>query len=252
MTSRVSPPPAPKAASAQSPAQKPHANAAERFRESLAKAKSPNKPSAPRKQAAEAEPHGATPAALPYELRPDGTLVVTPYSVSSAAARAPSHATHAKVHSASVATAAIEQSQRDADLPIENVRVGRAGDTVRVHATVGQGEHQGVELRAVSRDGRVEVELRAGDTDAAQRLRSELASLRDSLETQGIERVSVTVVDASAESRGSSQPDSQRERRGREDETQEHPDALGAIEQRNNTRERQDPRDERDERDYLL
>jgi len=128
-----------------------------------------------------------------------------PFCPTPAAEANAGHAIAAKVHRAQIAAAATEsaeRSQRDAELGIENVRVGRAGETVRVHATVSHGEHQGVELRAVSKDGRVEVELRAADSEAAQRLRAEMGSLRESLDAQGIERVRVSVVDATSESRG--------------------------------------------------
>lgn len=88
-------------------------------------------------------------------------------------------------------------------LAVEQVRVGRAGDTVRVHATLGEGAHKGVELRAVERNGKIEVELVAQDSVGAERLRSEMTGLRDTLDASGNDRVAVSVVDASASSRES-------------------------------------------------
>ncbi len=248
-TNRVSNAAPPKAASAQGPSAK-NSDAASRFRESLAKAKSPAKEGANRKKP---EARGAPePRAEPFELRAEAMLVVTPYGISGGQSLARTHSTQAHVRTATQATAQSEQAERDGALAIENVRVGRAGDTVRGHATVGQGEHQGVELRAVEKNGRIEVELRAADSDAAQRLRGELASMRESLEHQGIERVSVSVVDASSEARGFSQGQSQRdpERRSSDDE----PGDLRSEPARGRASsvERGRGDEVRDERDYLL
>lgn len=112
-------------------------------------------------------------------------------------------------------------------LAIEGVQVGRAGETVRVHATLSEGAHRGVELRAVTRDGKVEVELRAQDATAADRLRAELGSLRETLAEQGLERVDVRVVEAGASS-GAGTNGGGSEQRARDERTTRARDALGA------------------------
>jgi hypothetical protein len=66
-------------------------------------------------------------------------------------------------------------------MPIERVRVGRGEGVVRVHATLSEGRHRGVELRAVERDGRVQVELVAREPEALSRLQRELPSLRSAI-----------------------------------------------------------------------
>lgn len=274
MTNGVSSAPPPKGPSAQGQsARNPHerAVAADRFKASLGNARPAAKPSANgRSGPSKTESRGAkTEEPSPFEVRPDGLLVVAPYAFSPAIAGSGAHAIHGKVQRAQAAASATElaeQAQRDVELGVENVRVGRAGETVRVHATVSRGEHQGVELRAVSKDGRVEVELRATDHEAAQRLRAEMGSLRSSLDSQGIDRVNVSVVDASSEGRGASGERSnegrQQEQRERQRASHSQDEALsagrasrGAPSDRrdeNNPRDPGDPREIQDDRDYLL
>jgi hypothetical protein len=79
-------------------------------------------------------------------------------------------------------------------MPIEHVRVGRRDGEVRVHATLSEGAHRGVELRAVARNGRVEVELVADNADALARLQRELPSLRAALGDGARADLSVCVV----------------------------------------------------------
>lgn len=277
MTNGVSNAPPPKGPSAQGQsARNPHerAVAADRFKASLGNARPAAKPSANGRSGPSKAPRAEkSEEPSPFEVRADGLLVVAPYAFSPAIAGSGAHAIHGKVQRAQAAARATElaeQAQRDVELGVENVRVGRAGETVRVHATVSRGEHQGVELRAVSKDGRVEVELRATDHEAAQRLRAEMGSLRSSLDSQGIDRVNVNVVDASSEGRGASGEHSnegrqqeQRERQ-RASHSQDEPLSAGRASrgasrgEASDQRDESDPRDPRelreiqDDRDYLL
>lgn len=77
---------------------------------------------------------------------------------------------------------------------LQNVKVGQAGGVVRLHATLGEGQHRGVELRAVEKHGKVQVELLAQDPDAARRLRADLGEIREILSQRGLEGVDVSVV----------------------------------------------------------
>jgi hypothetical protein len=268
MTNGVSSAPPPKGPSAQGPSThnaSERANAADRFRAALGNAKSSAKPPPNRRPTDHREARAKrAPHPLELEQRPEGLVVIGsypyPFSPTPTAGAHAGHAIAAKVHRAQIAAAATEsaeRSQREEALAIENVRVGRAGETVRVHATVSHGEHQGVELRAVSKDGRVEVELRAADSDAAQRLRAEMGSLRDALDAQGIERVRVSVVDASGESRGAGREHSEgqrqeqreRERASAQDrgERAEGAGGAGAVNESDD-----EQRELRDAREYLL
>lgn len=194
------------------------ARAADRFRAALEHAKSSTQQRSHRLPADERE-SGAkcAPYSFVFELRPEGLVLMGsdpyPFSTVRAAGANAEHSIATKVHRAQIATETAERSLRDASLAIEHVRVGRAGQTVRLHATVSHGAHQGVELRAVSKDGRVEVELRAADGEAAQRLRAEMSSLRAALDAQGIDRVRVSVVDASGQGTEAARAHSEGQRR---------------------------------------
>lgn len=227
MSTRVTGASAASPPNAQGPASS-NPNAAARFRAALDRSKSQPKSDERSKPAgrASSKDKAATTQGAPLEALTG--MVITPMGIASGpdhlASRLPASAAlsasaGAKAQRASEVEALIEQQDSAESLAITDVRVGRGGGAVRVHATLAQGEHQGVELRAVEKNGRIEVELRAADSAAAERLRSEVGALRDSLESQGIERVAVAVVDASrsaAGSHGFSQGDSQR--RGEGDE----------------------------------
>lgn len=230
MSTRVTGASAPPASSAQGPGSS-NPNASARFRAALDRAKAQSKPD----ERKASRPLGREPrkdkpsAAQGAPLEAQGGLVITPMGIASGlGAAAPkstpsaaaSASTGARAERAAAIEAASEQQESDGALAITDVRVGRGGGAVRVHATLAQGEHQGVELRAVEKNGRIEVELRAADSAAAERLRGEVSALRESLEAQGIDRVAVAVVDASRSSSGShgfSQGESRHPREGATD-----------------------------------
>jgi hypothetical protein len=76
---------------------------------------------------------------------------------------------------------------------LTDVRVGGAPGTARLHATLAEGRHVGVELRAVEHRGRVTIELHAPSAEAALALRAELPAVREALSARGLEGVSVEV-----------------------------------------------------------
>lgn len=254
MSTRVTGASAPAPPSAQGPgASNPSASA--RFRAALDRAKAQSKPDE-RKKPLGREPSKDKPSSAPAALldAPHG-LVITPMGIASgpantapksAASGSVSASTGARAERAAELDALIEQREGAEPLAITDVRVGRGGGTVRVHATLAQGEHQGVELRAVEKNGRIEVELRAADSAAAERLRSEVGALRESLDAQGIDRVAVAVVDASRSASGShgfSQGESRQQREGATDG--EEADSIDSP--RRAARDAAPARDDRDE-----
>jgi hypothetical protein len=168
-----------------------------RFREALRRAnerdkntttKKPEKSQKSQKSEGESS-EAAAPWTAPGQmlLRGDGTYVSA------------SHARGSSQHPTLGALAAEPSDAKRSAVTaaLEDVRVGRTEDTVRVHATLAEGRHRGVELRAVERgDGRVEVELRAADPAALDRLRAELPELRAALDHGPTESVTVSVVAA--------------------------------------------------------
>ncbi|MBL8679773.1 MAG: hypothetical protein JNK05_11435 [Myxococcales bacterium] len=176
------------------------------FREALDEAQRKRaKPSERKRPASKDDGPRADRATSPLLAQTDGTLVVgNPALAGAQGFAALLGATGERAPRASASRAGAHnplenQGQTEARaLAIEHVRVGRAGETVRVHATLGEGEHKGVELRAVERNGKIEVELVAQDSVSAERLRSEMSGVRDTLDAAGNERVAVSVIDASA------------------------------------------------------
>ena len=114
--------------------------------------------------------------------QPDGSFIVGHFSASIPPARAASFG--AAQH---VSTPALESET------LQNVKVGQAGGTVRLHGTLAIGQHRGVELRAVETHGKVHVELVAQDPDAARSLRADLGDIRELLSKRGLDGVEVTV-----------------------------------------------------------
>lgn len=99
---------------------------------------------------------------------------------------------------------------RDALAPaIADVRVGGAAGQSHVHARIMEGPHAGVEVRAVERGGRVEIELVAPSAAAETSLRAEIGAVREVLGARGLEDVSV---DVRSEGRRPGDEDSRRRR----------------------------------------
>jgi hypothetical protein len=201
------------------------------FREALDEANrkraKANERKRPAEKATKDRPAEASSSASPLVTRPDGTLVVTNPALLGAHGWLGHSATHGAGERG--ARGAIAQpAVRDAgsehtveSLAIERVRVGRAGDTVRVHATLGEGQHKGVELRAVERNGKIEVELCAKDSVAAEKLRGELSGLREALDGSGNDRVAVSVVDGSAQSGERGDRPREQDARGQQGESEQ-------------------------------
>ncbi len=116
---------------------------------------------------------------------------------------------------------------------LQNVKVGQAGGTVRLHATLGHGPHRGVELRAIETHGKVQVELIAQDPHGARSLRADLGEIRELLSKRGLESVEITVttqsdrsaesgVERSSASANTGQPPEQDNEATAEDDEQNH------------------------------
>jgi hypothetical protein len=199
-----------------------------RFREALRRANERDKNTTTKKSHKSEKPEEASSeAGAPWSspatmlLRGDGTYV------SATHARGPSSRSE-------LGTVLAEQSEAKRSAvtaALDDVRVGRSEDSVRVHATLAEGRHRGVELRAVERgDGRVEVELRAADPAALDRLRAELPELRAALDHGPTESVTVSVVAAEPGAHAGSR------------------DGQSGREHREPERERREGRDEEDAR----
>jgi hypothetical protein len=121
--------------------------------------------------------------ASPLLAQADGSFVIQSYFAAPPVARAP-----------------VQAKPTQSRLPVidhamlHDLKVGQAGTTVRMHATLGQGQHQGVELRATDRNGKIQIELLATDANSARSLRAELPQIRELLSARGLDGVNVSVI----------------------------------------------------------
>jgi hypothetical protein len=76
---------------------------------------------------------------------------------------------------------------------LAHVRVGGRAGMSQLHATIAEGRHAGLELRAIERDGRVVIELRAPLPGNERALRAELPRVRDALAARGLQDVTIDV-----------------------------------------------------------
>jgi hypothetical protein len=85
---------------------------------------------------------------------------------------------------------------------LTDVKVGGPPGSARLHATLAEGRHTGVELRAVERDGRVTIELHANTPEAERALRAEMPAVREALAARGLDGVAVEVHTETGERHG--------------------------------------------------
>lgn len=76
---------------------------------------------------------------------------------------------------------------------LTDIRVGGSPGEARLHATLAEGRHAGVEIRAVERNGRVTIELLAPTEMAERALRAEIHQVREILAARGLDTVAVEV-----------------------------------------------------------
>jgi hypothetical protein len=122
--------------------------------------------------------------------RPDGAWVVT-----GAPAMIPSGAAHRPTAGPTTTDAAARTraALSEPEVALRQVRVGGAPGAARLHATLAEGKHAGVELRAVEHNGKIAIELVAHSPVAEHALRAEIAELREVLCAKGLDGVQVDV-----------------------------------------------------------
>jgi hypothetical protein len=153
------------------------------FRESLKRRDEPKKRSSASKT--------RLPLDAGLQARSDGMLVI-----SAPMGPPPSHPDARRAPAAPRATGPALAGTRNSgprSVAITDVKIGGTKDSASVHARIGEGRHAGIELRAHEQNGKISIELLARDADAARALRSELADLRESLRSRGLESVNVEV-----------------------------------------------------------